>query len=169
MLAELQNKGKNMNSHKLINNFLSKEECLYFIKYFNDNRDLIDGNHISEINQDKKFLNVVDRIKKEIKNVYSQKNPNPVYAESWIAEHVAGTNMPVHTDYADGYEFAYTATIYLNEDYTGGQIYFPLAGIQIQPETGDLVLFIPKEADAEHGVQTVTFGTRYAIPVWFNE
>ena len=56
--------------------------------------------------------------------------------------------------------------IYLNDDYLGGEIYFPDYDISIKPEAGDLVSF-PDTPDFVHGVRTILSGTRYTAPRWF--
>jgi hypothetical protein len=55
------------------------------------------------------------------------------------------------------------SVIYLNDDYEGGQIYFPIQGIEFSPKPGSLVFF-PGDINYLHGVKTVSKGTRYTLP-----
>ncbi|MEQ1596582.1 MAG: 2OG-Fe(II) oxygenase [Casimicrobium sp.] len=56
----------------------------------------------------------------------------------------------------------FAAVIYLNEDYDGGEIYFPELNIEMRPTAGTLVLF-PGTLKYLHGVRMVTGGMRHTI------
>jgi predicted 2-oxoglutarate/Fe(II)-dependent dioxygenase YbiX len=76
------------------------------------------------------------------------------------AEHPDGSIHP--------YQYRQFATIiYLNESYSGGQIYFPNAN-NYEPAMapGTLVIF-PGTLDFLHGVKQITSGTRYTIAGFF--
>lgn len=53
--------------------------------------------------------------------------------------------------------------IYINDDYEGGEIYFPNQDSQLKPVAGSLVFF-PGDINYLHGVTEVTKGIRYTIP-----
>ena len=53
--------------------------------------------------------------------------------------------------------------VYLNDDYEGGEIYFPNQNLQFKPNAGSLVFF-PGDIYYLHGVTKVTEGTRYTMP-----
>jgi predicted 2-oxoglutarate/Fe(II)-dependent dioxygenase YbiX len=52
--------------------------------------------------------------------------------------------------------------IYLNDEYTGGEIYFPDYEISVKPKPGQLIMF-PGGHEFKHGVHTVTSGNRYTM------
>jgi len=54
---------------------------------------------------------------------------------------------------------------YLNEDYEGGELHFPLQKIAFKPKRR-AVYFFPGDKNYIHGVDKVTSGTRYTSP-WF--
>lgn len=56
----------------------------------------------------------------------------------------------------------YSAVIYLNDDYEGGEIFFPNFNLIPRLEKGDLVIF-KGTMDYLHGVTEVTQGTRYTL------
>lgn len=60
----------------------------------------------------------------------------------------------------------YAALVYLNDDYEGGEIYFPEYGIDIKPKAGDLIFF-PGTSMYTHGVREVTSGLRYTLMSFF--
>lgn len=60
----------------------------------------------------------------------------------------------------------YAALVYLNDDYEGGEIYFPDHGVEIKPSTGELIFF-PGTNLYTHGVKEITSGYRYAMMTFF--
>jgi len=61
---------------------------------------------------------------------------------------------------------AFVSIVYLNDDYDGGEIYFPTQDIypKLGPRT---VAFFPCTAEYLHGVKRVEQGTRYTISSFF--
>jgi hypothetical protein len=56
---------------------------------------------------------------------------------------------------------------YLNDDYEGGTLYFPVQGVEIRPKVG-AAYFFPGDRNYIHGVREVTAGTRYTSPFFWN-
>jgi predicted 2-oxoglutarate/Fe(II)-dependent dioxygenase YbiX len=74
-------------------------------------------------------------------------------------EHIDGTD--------NGFSFRdISSLIYINNDYEGGEIYFPKQNIEIKPDSGDLVCF-PGDKEYMHGVKEITNGKRFTIPMFF--
>jgi predicted 2-oxoglutarate/Fe(II)-dependent dioxygenase YbiX len=85
-----------------------------------------------------------------------------------------GHSMPVHVDNAhpDGSPHGtphreYASVLYLNDDYEGGEIYFPKQGYRLKPRTGMLVAFSGSD-EAPHGVTAVLKGERLTMPAWYS-
>lgn len=55
---------------------------------------------------------------------------------------------------------------YLNDDYEGGELYFPLQGVGFKPKRG-AVYFFPGDKNFIHGVTPVTSGCRYTAPFFW--
>ena len=55
----------------------------------------------------------------------------------------------------------YKIALYLNNDYEGGDIFFPNLDFRYHPKAGDLLIF-KIDPDFVHYTETVTSGTRYA-------
>jgi hypothetical protein len=55
---------------------------------------------------------------------------------------------------------------YLNDDYEGGELYFPEQGIQFKPKAGS-AYFFPGDMNYIHGVTEVTSGIRYVCPFFW--
>lgn len=81
-----------------------------------------------------------------------------------IARFIEGYGMHEHFDSTKPNDIA--TLIYLNDNYEGGEIYFPELNIFIKPQEGDLVCF-PDTPDFVHGVKPISEGTRYTAPRWF--
>lgn len=61
----------------------------------------------------------------------------------------------------------YGGVVYLNDDFEGGQIYYPNLNIQIQPRAG-MVVIHPAGLKFTHGVRQMQKGTRYTISAFFS-
>jgi predicted 2-oxoglutarate/Fe(II)-dependent dioxygenase YbiX len=81
-----------------------------------------------------------------------------------------GESQGVHADgeTADGwpgynYVVDYGSIIYLNDEYEGGELFFPKYNIHMKPQPGTLIFF-PSTNMYAHGVTEVTDGVRYTSP-----
>jgi len=82
----------------------------------------------------------------------------------------AGDSQPLHADGEDlegrpneSYPVDYASVIYVNDDYEGGELHFPLQGITYKPAAGTAVFF-PANRRYAHSVLEVKSGTRYTAP-----
>lgn len=55
---------------------------------------------------------------------------------------------------------------YLNDDYEGGELYFPLQGIQFKPKRG-AAYFFPGDMNYVHGVTEIKNSIRYTCPFFW--
>lgn len=55
---------------------------------------------------------------------------------------------------------------YLNDDYEGGELYFPLQGIEFKPKPG-AAYFFPGDKYYIHGVRPIRSGIRYTLPYFW--
>jgi 2-oxoglutarate-Fe(II)-dependent oxygenase superfamily protein len=81
------------------------------------------------------------------------------HADNSRREH--GQWLPNHTPQRD-----YTALVYLNDNFTGGELVFPDRDVVIVPKSGLFVGF-PSNHKFVHAVPNVLSGKRYSLPVWF--
>jgi predicted 2-oxoglutarate/Fe(II)-dependent dioxygenase YbiX len=54
---------------------------------------------------------------------------------------------------------------FLNDDFAGGELFFPVLDLVIKPAAGTLVCF-PSDHNYIHGVRPVTAGHRYTVVTW---
>ena len=82
------------------------------------------------------------------------------HADNERREH--GRWVPNHTP-----QRHYTGLVYVNDDFTGGELVFPGRDLVITPKPGLLVGF-PSNHKFVHAVPKVLSGKRYSLPIWFS-
>jgi predicted 2-oxoglutarate/Fe(II)-dependent dioxygenase YbiX len=97
-------------------------------------------------------------------NNYNSKFDHFINEKTHIAKFVEGKGMHEHFDASRPNDIA--TLIYLNNDYDGGDIYFPKYEMSFKPEPGDLLCF-PDNPSFIHGVKPIIRGTRFTLPRWF--
>jgi hypothetical protein len=63
----------------------------------------------------------------------------------------------------------YSSVFYINDNYIGGELFFPEYDVKIKPKAGTFITW-PSNAKYMHGVCEITDGYRYTIPgIWYSE
>lgn len=109
----------------------------------------------------------VDKVKEMIEYKFGRKLEP---AHPGIRRWDAGEGQGLHADgeNEDGtpngtYIVDYGSVIYINDNYRGGEIYFPQHDLEIKPKEGTLIFF-PSSTYYLHGVNSVIEGVRYTSP-----
>tara|TARA_B110000503_G_scaffold131362_2_gene205847 strand:+ start:701 stop:1390 length:690 start_codon:yes stop_codon:yes gene_type:complete len=76
----------------------------------------------------------------------------------------AGTQFRIHADHGPTYVATISAVLYLNDDYEGGELWFPRFGVDLKPKKGDIAIF-PSTFIYEHASKEMISGTKYSIVV----
>ena len=76
----------------------------------------------------------------------------------------AGTQFRIHADHGPTYVATISAVIYLNDNYEGGELWFPRFGVDLKPKQGDIAIF-PSTFIYEHASKEMIDGTKYAVVV----
>lgn len=97
-----------------------------------------------------------------IKNELRISNIYPEHTE--IVKWPESSKQPVHRDLSRK-TTVFTSVLYLNDNFQGGETYFPDIGEVVKPRTGRIVGF--PGTLVLHGVQKILTGTRYTVPCWF--
>lgn len=129
------------------------------------------------------------RVTEHYMKTYPLELPNWSHQKPSIAKYVAlggvdddRYSMHYHTDFqrekadAPGLKYALTCTMYLNDDYEGGELTFKIANdsggfdtIDYKPGAGDVIVF-PSREPYFHGVRQIHTGNRYFIRTfWVHE
>jgi hypothetical protein len=167
--------------------FLTSDECEYLLNFsespaaefgvLKGDKDYWAGRTLlPDAINDSKVTSALRRIHARVVTTTEQlltryvQNCPPLYADVInFARWPAGYALEPHADREnpDGSTHPYpwrefAAVIYLNTDFTGGEIYFPHLGITLTPEAGSLVIF-PGSLRFLHGVTAVTRGVRHTL------
>lgn len=82
-----------------------------------------------------------------------------------------GEFLPAHDDLGPpelNAPVEYGVVIYLNDNFSGGELYYRSKGIEIAPKRGMLVIH-PATKEYTHGVREVTEGIRYGLTMFLND
>lgn len=113
---------------------------------------------------------IVKQYTKDVRPLYYAYGDDFKHYNYHILKYTSEDYFKIHHDhYAEtlNYSRLLSIVIYLNEDYTGGELEFPSAGINKEYtfKTGDAIVF-PSHWMFYHGVKPITSGERYAIVIW---
>ena len=149
----------------VVHNFLQNEECAYLISEW-ENTVETSGDDEIWAHRTKYSANLQDipgRVLVEAQRTL----PGATMSDPHLVRWQTGESMPMHADHANGQfpERDWTAVIFLNDDYEGGQHYFEEG--EIEPERGMLILH--KGGTRLHGVREVSGCNRYTFVCWLCE
>jgi len=76
-----------------------------------------------------------------------------------------GTHFKIHADHGPTYVCTISVLVYLNDEFEGGETYFPrMDGLAIKPKAGDIAVF-PSTYIYEHASQDIISGVKYAVVI----
>lgn len=78
-----------------------------------------------------------------------------------------GQHFQVHSDHGFSYVCTISSVAYLNDDYEGGELYFPNFDVTFTPELGDIVFF-PSAFIYGHASLPVKSGVKYSAVTMFD-
>jgi hypothetical protein len=78
-----------------------------------------------------------------------------------------GQHFGVHSDHGFSYNCTVSSVMYLNDDYKGGELWFPFLNVTFTPSYGDIVLF-PSTYIYAHAAKPIISGTKYAAVTMFD-
>ena len=165
--------GNSINNIKTINNFISDSECNKIIQSTNLQKPRSKAGQWDgmEYTPDPAILPLVldarNRALEAMLKAYGV--PLTLVPNPHIVKWSKGQYMDEHSDDIGITKYNISGVIYLNSDYSGGEINFKTSNtcysMTIKPSTGDLVIF-PGNSNYPHSVGEVLSGERYTIPVW---
>lgn len=161
----------------IIEGFIPRDKCDFIVSEINS-KSLIWESHTHEGIPDKVanklheqvpevyeiLKDAMDRLQAEIEYYFGRElNEGFPGIRKWVE----GEYQPLHADGEgpegepnEAYIVDYGSVIYLNDDYEGGEIYFPDHGIDFKPVAGTVVFF-PSNKLYNHGVKAIKSGVRY--------
>jgi hypothetical protein len=76
----------------------------------------------------------------------------------------SGTHFKIHADHGPTYVATISVVVYLNDDYEGGELWFPRFDLKYKPKAGDVVVF-PSTYIYEHASEDMISGTKYSVVI----
>lgn len=153
---------------KIVLEFVEKQDREFlkqFIDFLDRQNKLDIGNNKRIYNSDS--LEVTTLVKKYSQKVFTEYNTSePLYTHVMgLIKYVEGDWMEVHWDRMDDEcsNCVLSSVMYLNEEYSGGEITFPSLGKEYHPKEGSWVSYPSLDTRFDHGVNRVTSGVRYAL------
>ncbi len=121
----------------------------------------------------KNITSINEYVEKICKSQYAQLVDSEFNLTTWIREPElikwkSEAYLPAHIDGNERIakpSITIGALVYLNDDYEGGEIYFPEYDIEIKPKYGDLVIF---PCHFMHEVKKIHNGERYTLPLFYS-
>jgi len=170
-------------------NLLSEEQCAVLIACFERNREKFNHEHETEFWKGRYIwqnglsgadnldaMRILQQARLVTQNALTQffTPSEPLYSDTaQVVRWHPGLALNAHVDNIepDGRpngtpHRTYSSIIYLNDEYEGGETFFPGHGVRVKPERGLLIAF-GAGPDYAHGVSKVTKGLRYTYAGWF--
>lgn len=163
------------NNLKVFSNFIPPEECKVIIESIKNLTPSSekpvqfspDGDPLT-FRRDWDISPHIDKYNKIVRGVIEAEYPVRIKNRSAkIAEWTKNNIYDLHIDDLGINDFNnMSVTIYLNDDFEGGEYYFPTQNKTFKPRMGDLIIF-PGNMHYNHIISKVTSGSRYTIPLWY--
>lgn len=92
---------------------------------------------------------------------------NVVYYEAFnfVKYNGPGQQFKIHADHGPAYNTTVSVVVYLNDNYEGGELYFPrLDNLVYKPKIGDIAIF-PSNYIYEHASRDMIDGIKYSVVI----
>lgn len=178
--------GDNLDNIKTINNFLSSEEHSFLLNIAKKSEKLYNGEslHIDcfQFLDKSEFMMELKKINKKIlkvaENNYNTKfvdneehglvvhkinsftDPHIDIIENNLVGNIPGNVEPEYKDWKDAWDGYLACNLYLNDDYEGGEVYFPERNYSFKPKANSLVTW-PGNKYFIHGIRITKKSNRY--------
>jgi hypothetical protein len=162
----------------LVKNYLDEADFNYFLSIVNtlSEDDWSASNEKFDLNWKNKFyvlndFNFIQKIQAQTQQILNKAEDNlTVSAYGQIIRQYVGAEMNSHVDQhhftqdGDMVESKYSLVLYLNDNYEGGELYFPDKNFEIRPPANSLLIFSGSKEEYRHGVKKVLEKNRYSVP-----
>lgn len=119
---------------------------------------------VLSIEEDPEDYRVSLALKERLESIYQEVDHVAVKGVGIIQRQYQGVPLKSHVDQTTDPSVEYASVIYLNDDYTDGEIYFEKIGLRLKPKAGSMLTF-PGTEEYEHGVDAPGVGPmRYVLP-----
>jgi Rps23 Pro-64 3,4-dihydroxylase Tpa1-like proline 4-hydroxylase len=114
------------------------------------------------------FFDIKGKLDQCIVNYEQSYNIKMEYMEAInFVKYGVGQHFQVHADHGFSYICTVSSVMYLNDEYKGGELWFPNFDLKIKPDYGDIIIF-PSTYIYAHASLPVTEGTKYSAVTMFD-
>lgn len=173
-LANVEKIGNSLENIQYIEDVLPKDEHEILLRYAKNaeswTKQPWEAQTIESQNLPKEILEILSKafeiVHKKSTDLYDVDiNPHR-QPRIHIVKFVKGFYLVPHIDTLSS-EINHIASVYyINDDYIGGEIYFPDHGLEIKPKPNSLIIF-PGNENYLHGVREIIDNNRYSSAMWF--
>jgi len=179
----------NMNAPIVIENFLPEDKLNLLLQYSQNSQELYNSHQSSHEFWNKRYIYFHSISNKKVQDLVFESTiimrgiikintnilTNFLYAEyPQFVRWDPGWQLTPHCDNCEPDGITPNATpwrshggvIYLNDDFEGGEIFYPKLNIEIRPKPGMMIIH-PAGLPYLHGINKVTEGVRHTISVFF--
>lgn len=156
-----------MDAIKILDNFVDEQTCDYMVEVYKDLESQYHqtGDHRKLISNSKDER-ILEFLKTYMPKISESLQDTYYVRDLLLSIYETGAYLDVHTDYSDENLFDSLGVLfYLNDDFTGGEIFFSNFEFEYKPRKGSALIFPCNNPLYEHGVNVITSGTRYTMPV----
>jgi len=174
----------------IIKNLISDEECDYFynkklLKFKNrETSKWGDADQVLITENDEEDLSFIDKVNSSfmaaVKEYYGYSKELCVFESNfyiWRENVAIRPHMDNWDPNHDSQWNLFSSVFYLNDDFEGGQIYFPNLKFTYKPEKGSLIMFPDDERIGNdllrerhlHGVHGAKSGVRMTVATWLQD
>ena len=171
-IANFKKLGDSKDNIKVISGFMSPSECNKILSQIDSIQPLKNDEYPmwdERIYSNKEISTLLLPLEKLIQTSVTENYQVGVEISqkpNGIVKFSKGHSMSPHVDDLSMFEYHIAGIVYLNDNYTGGEISFLTQGVTIKPKIGDLVTF-PGNLHYAHEVKEILSGDRYSIPTWY--
>lgn len=109
------------------------------------------------------YIKYAKKFIEECKDFFDNTEGIGLYAQ-WLTMYGIGNELPSHVDnHYTAEEIHFSAVIYLNDEFTGGELFFKDFEYLHKPKALSLIIFHPTYW---HEIKPILTGKRYAMPIW---
>jgi Rps23 Pro-64 3,4-dihydroxylase Tpa1-like proline 4-hydroxylase len=173
-LANVAKIGNSIENIQYIENVLPKEEHQVLLNYAKNTDSWKEEPWLARIveseNLPKEIIEILSKtfelVHKKSVELYDV-SINPLSkGQIHMVKFVKGFYLVPHTDTLSSERNHIASVYYINDDYAGGEIYFPDHDLTIKPKANSLIVF-PGNEYYVHGVSEIIDNNRYSSAMWF--
>jgi hypothetical protein len=162
---------------KVLENFIDYDDCKLAIEYLNKKQEknkLLSSemdNRLFEWNpKSSECLYLIKKYSAKIFDAYNL-DYNLYTHVAFLVKYDVGSFAPLHSDIMDERctEDKLSLVLYFNDDYVGGDIYFPKLEKQYHPSKGTALAYEADNPNFDHGVNKIEKGTKYILAFCFTK